>query len=174
VTTFCMPVTAWRATSTGKVLYEFQPPNEQVVPVDVARQAVTGMQKVVTGGTYSAGALPQGRPAAGKTGTTELEGGKNTDVWFIGGTPQLTTAVWIGNPVANTNMRGGKVQGGATAARVWKAFMAPYHDGLPVLRFAAPSRLPKTASVPDPWKSSKSSKSSKGSKKSSSSSSGRN
>jgi membrane peptidoglycan carboxypeptidase len=110
---------------TGKVLFQFQPPNDQVIPVDVARQATIGLQKVVTGGTYSAGSLPQGRPAAGKTGTTELEGGKNTDVWFIGFTPQISTAVWIGNPAANTNMRGGKVQGGATAARVWKSFMAP-------------------------------------------------
>jgi len=148
---------------TGKVIYEFQPPNEQVVPVDVARQAVVGMQKVVTSGTYSAGALPQGRPAAGKTGTTELEGGKNTDVWFIGFTPQMSTAVWIGNPAANTNMKGGKVQGGATAARVWRAFMAPYHDGMPVIGFRSPDRLPKARSVPDPWtmgsKSSKSSRS---------------
>ena len=157
---------------SGKVLFEYTPPNEQVVPVDVARQAVIAMQKVVTGGTYSAGALPQGRPAAGKTGTTELEGGKNTDVWFVGFTPQVSTAVWIGNPAANTNMKGGKVQGGATAARVWKAFMAPYHDGMPVVRFEAPDRLPKAATVPDPWKAQpKSSKSSKKSGSSSSSSS---
>ncbi len=157
---------------SGKVLFEYTPPNEQVVPVDVARQAVVAMQKVVTGGTYSAGALPQGRPAAGKTGTTELEGGKNTDVWFVGFTPQVSTAVWIGNPAANTNMKGGKVQGGATAARVWKAFMAPYHDGMPVVRFEAPDRLPKAATVPDPWKAQpKSSKSSKKSGSSSSSSS---
>ena len=155
---------------TGKVIYEYTPPNEQVISPEVARQATVGLEKVVTGGTYSAGGLPQGRPAAGKTGTTELEGGKNTDVWFIGFTPQMSTAVWIGNPSANTNMKGGKVQGGATAARVWRAFMAPYHDGMPVVDFAPPSRLPKAKSIPDPWKSTKSTKSSRSGSGSSSSS----
>jgi penicillin-binding protein 1A len=139
---------------SGKVLFEAAPRDEQVVPVDVARQAIIGMEKVVTSGTYSAGALPQRRPAAGKTGTTEVEGGKNTDVWFIGFTPQLSTAVWIGNPAANTNMKGGRVQGGATAARVWHAFMADVLDGAPVIPFAEPDRVPKAKAVPDPWKSS--------------------
>jgi len=154
---------------TGKVLFEYKPADEQVVPVDVARQAVVGMEKVVTGGTYSAGSLPQRRPAAGKTGTTELEGGKNTDVWFVGFTPQLSTAVWIGNPAANTNMRGGKVQGGATAARVWHAFMSGVLDGAPVIDFAAPSKMPKAKSVPDPWKGSSKYGSEDGSKSSKSS-----
>ncbi|MBS1837600.1 MAG: penicillin-binding protein [Actinobacteria bacterium] len=138
----------------GKVLYEAHPRNEQVIPVDVARQAVQAMEKVVTNGTYAGGSLPQYRPAAGKTGTTEVEGGKNTDVWFIGFTPQLSTAVWIGNPAANTNMVGGRVQGGATAARVWRAFMAGVLDGQPVLQFQDPSRTPKYKQIPDPWRSS--------------------
>lgn len=137
---------------TGKVLYEAHPRNEQVIPVDVARQAVVAMEKVVTNGTYAGGSLPQGRPAAGKTGTTELEGGKNTDVWFVGFTPEISTAVWIGNPAANTNMAGGRVQGGATAARVWRAFMASVLDGRPVLQFQEPSKMPSRAKqVPDPW-----------------------
>ena len=142
---------------TGKVIYEYTPPAEQVIPVDVARQATVGMRRVITGGTYSAGALPQGRPAAGKTGTTELEGGKNTDVWFIGYTPQISTAVWIGNPAANTNMLGGKVQGGATAAVVWRAFMATYLDGAPVVDFPPPPRLGRARAIPDPWSRSSSS-----------------
>lgn len=137
---------------TGKVIYQARPRNEQVIPVDVARQAVVAMEKVVTSGTYAGGSLPQGRPAAGKTGTTEVEGGKNTDVWFIGFTPQLSTAVWIGNPAANTNMRGGRVQGGATAARVWQSFMSAVLDGQPVLQFEEPERMGKSKQVPDPWK----------------------
>jgi len=141
---------------TGKVIFEAKPRNEQVIPVDVARQAIVGMEKVVTSGTYSAGSLPQRRPAAGKTGTTEVEGGRNTDVWFIGFTPQLSTAVWIGNPAANTHMKGGKVQGGATAARVWHAFMSDVLDGAPVLEFPEADKLPKAKAVPDPWKGSSS------------------
>lgn len=138
----------------GKVLFEAAPQDKQVISADVARQAIVGMEKVVTSGTYSAGALPDRRPAAGKTGTTEVEGGKNTDVWFVGFTPQLSTAVWIGNPAANTNMKGGRVQGGATAAKVWRGFMAEALDGTPVLKFEAPAKLPKAKSVPDPWKGS--------------------
>ncbi len=135
---------------TGKVLFEFVPPNEQVISPNVARQATTAMQLVVTSGTYAGGSLPQGRPAAGKTGTTELEGGKNTDVWFVGYTPQISTAVWIGNPTANSNMSGGRVQGGVTAARVWRTFMFPYLDGDPVVDFAEPDSVPSRP-VPDPW-----------------------
>ncbi|MFZ4517972.1 MAG: transglycosylase domain-containing protein, partial [Microthrixaceae bacterium] len=136
---------------SGRVLFEYQAPNQEVVSEDVARQAVLAMEKVVTDGTYAGGSLPQGRPAAGKTGTTELEGGKNTDVWFIGFTPQIATAVWIGNPTANSNMEGGRVQGGVTAARVWRSFMAPYTDGTPVQQFAEPRRTGSSRSVPDPW-----------------------
>ncbi len=135
---------------SGKVLFEFVPPNEQVIPVNVARQATAAMQQVVTAGTYAGGSLPQGRPAAGKTGTTELEGGKNTDVWFVGYTPDIATAVWIGNPRANSNMTGGRVQGGVTAARVWRSFMFPYLDGRPVTGFPAPRDVSSTP-VPDPW-----------------------
>ena len=135
---------------SGKVLFEFVPPNEQVISSNVARQATTALQQVVTAGTYAGGSLPQGRPAAGKTGTTELEGGKNTDVWFIGFTPQIAAAVWIGNPTANSDMSGGRVQGGVTAARVWRAFMYPYNDGAPVVGFPSPDSVPSKP-VPDPW-----------------------
>jgi penicillin-binding protein 1A len=135
---------------TGRVLFEFVPPNEQVISPNVARQATVAMQAVVTSGTYAGGSLPQGRPAAGKTGTTELEGGKNTDVWFVGFTPQISTAVWIGNPAANSNMSGGRVQGGVTAARVWRSFIYPYLDGAPVAEFAEPDSVPNKP-VPDPW-----------------------
>ncbi|MFZ4669596.1 MAG: transglycosylase domain-containing protein, partial [Microthrixaceae bacterium] len=135
---------------SGKVLFEFVPPNEQVISSNVARQATAALQQVVTAGTYAGGSLPQGRPAAGKTGTTELEGGKNTDVWFVGFTPQISAAVWIGNPTANSNMSGGRVQGGVTAARVWQSFMYPYTDDAPVVGFPSPSSVSSTA-VPDPW-----------------------
>jgi len=135
---------------SGKLLFEFVPPNEQVISPNVARQATVALEQVVTAGTYAGGSLPQGRPAAGKTGTTELEGGKNTDVWFIGFTPQIAAAVWIGNPSKNSDMSGGRVQGGVTAARVWRTFMYPYLDDAPVIDFPSPSDVSSTP-VPDPW-----------------------
>ena len=69
-----------------------------------------------------------------QTGTNEATDGGNTDVWFVGFTPQIATAVWIGNPAAQTNMKGGRVQGGTVAGRVWHEFMAPYLEDAPAPR----------------------------------------
>lgn len=135
----------------GKVLFEYEPPNEQVIPVEVARQATVALEGVVTGGTYKGGSLPGRQPAAGKTGTNELEDGGNADVWFVGFTPQMSTAVWIGNPIGNTEMKGGGVQGGTAAARVWREFMAPYTEGRPVEDFEAPSSIKSGTFIKDPW-----------------------
>jgi penicillin-binding protein 1A len=60
-----------------------------------------------------------GCPAAGKTGTTD----ESKDAWFVGYTPHLTTAVWVGYPDAGVAMPG--AQGGTYAAPVWHAFMLP-------------------------------------------------
>jgi len=80
------------------------------------------LQRVVTEGTGTRAALPD-RPAAGKTGTTENYG----DAWFVGYTPQLVTAVWVGYPnklVPMTNQfHGGPVAGGTYPAMIWKTFM---------------------------------------------------
>jgi len=60
-----------------------------------------------------------GCPAAGKTGTTD----EAKDAWFVGYTPHLSTAVWVGYPDAGVAMPG--AQGGTFAAPVWHAFMSP-------------------------------------------------
>ena len=62
-----------------------------------------------------------GCPAAGKTGTTD----EAKDAWFVGYTPHLSTAVWVGYPDAGIAMPG--AQGGTYAAPVWHAFMVPAH-----------------------------------------------
>jgi len=81
------------------------------------------LQSVVTQGTGVRAQLADGRPVAGKTGTTENYG----DAWFVGYTPQLVTAVWVGYP---DNLRpmlsqfnGTPVAGGTFPALIWKAFM---------------------------------------------------
>jgi penicillin-binding protein 1A len=73
----------------------------------------------VTGGTGTA--ANYGCPAAGKTGTTD----EGKDAWFVGYTPHLSTAVWVGYPDAGIAMPG--AQGGTYAAPVWHAFMLPAH-----------------------------------------------
>jgi penicillin-binding protein 1A len=64
-----------------------------------------------------------GCPAAGKTGTTD----EFTDAWFVGFTPRLTTAVWVGYPKERVQMRtlyhGGPVAGGTFPAEIWAAYM---------------------------------------------------
>jgi len=71
----------------------------------------------VQGGTGTAASY--GCPAAGKTGTTD----EGKDAWFVGYTPKLSTAVWVGYPDAGIAMPG--AQGGTLAAPVWRAFMSP-------------------------------------------------
>jgi membrane peptidoglycan carboxypeptidase len=78
--------------------------------------------RVVTSGTGKRAALV-GRPAAGKTGTTDNYG----DAWFIGYTPQLAVAVWVGYPdelkPMLTEFGGKPVAGGTLPALIWKSFM---------------------------------------------------
>ncbi|MGH2824667.1 MAG: transglycosylase domain-containing protein [Thermoleophilaceae bacterium] len=64
-----------------------------------------------------------GCPAAGKTGTTD----ESKDAWFVGYTPKLSAAVWVGYPDAGVAMPG--AQGGEYAAPVWGAFMEPVSNG---------------------------------------------
>jgi membrane peptidoglycan carboxypeptidase len=75
---------------------------------------------------------------AGKTGTSN----RSADAWFVGFTPQLSTAVWMGAPEGSIPMEnvGGRarVTGGSFPAAIWRAYMAPAHAGLPVLDFAEP------------------------------------
>jgi membrane peptidoglycan carboxypeptidase len=80
------------------------------------------LQGVIQQGTGRRAALP-GWPAAGKTGTTEDHG----DAWFVGYTPQLVTAVWVGYPTQLrpmlTEFHGDPVAGGTYPAQIWKSFM---------------------------------------------------
>jgi penicillin-binding protein 1A len=87
------------------------------------------LQKVVTSGTGTKAALPD-RPVAGKTGTTENYG----DAWFVGYTPQLAVAVWVGYPnnlvPMLTEYNGDAVAGGTFPALIWKSFMEKALDHL--------------------------------------------
>jgi hypothetical protein len=81
------------------------------------------LSNVVKEGTGRAAQLSDGRPQAGKTGTTENYG----DAWFVGFTPNLVAAVWVGYPnklvPMTTEYHGGPVAGGTYPALIWKAFM---------------------------------------------------
>ena len=109
----------------------------QVMPANVARTETDMLFGPVRSGTAARTLRDFPRPAAGKTGTTD----NNVDAWFVGYTPQLTTAVWMGNPAGEISMNpyfGQEVFGGTIPARIWRAFMEPALFGLPPLDFTAP------------------------------------
>jgi penicillin-binding protein 1A len=109
-------------------------PGTDVLDRDVALETLDIMKGTISYGTGRQRApLADGRPAFGKTGTQE----NNTNAWFAGGTKQLATAVWVGDPDAYTNMVGirgfefSKVQGGTYPALIWKNFMDGAHFSVP-------------------------------------------
>jgi len=122
---------------TGKVLYQANAPGLRILQPQVARTETQMLTGVLTNGT--AAGLSIGRPAAGKTGTTDA----NQDAWFIGYTPQLTTAVWMGDPNAETPMTdvgGISVFGATYPAHVWAAFMSAALTNVPVANFIPPDQ----------------------------------
>jgi len=89
-----------------------------------------------------------GRPAAGKTGTTQ----NYADALFVGYTPQVATAVWVGYPKGQIPMvpplTERKVYGGTFPALIWKDVMLAAHADLPVKDFATPPAS-STTTIPD-------------------------
>ena len=96
------------------------------------------LQKAVRLGTGKRAALVD-RPVAGKTGTTENYG----DAWFVGYTPQLVVAVWVGYPSTLkpmlTEFNGKAVAGGTFPALIWKSFVEQALKGVPPEGFPYPS-----------------------------------
>jgi len=90
------------------------------------------LQVVVARGT-AAGHANIGRPAAGKTGTTN----DTRDAWFIGFTPDLLAGVWVGYD--SERSLGSWATGGHAAAPIWASFMRQALDGTPVVPFPTPS-----------------------------------
>ena len=107
---------------------------------DNVNKVLTG---VIEGGTGTAAKI--GRPAAGKTGTSE----EYQNAWFVGYTPVLSTAVWMGHKEGNISMRGvhgvGTVTGGSWPARMWHDFMAEAMKGIPPTEFTQPAPIESLA-----------------------------
>ena len=122
--------------AAGNRLFTHLDPGTKVLDEGVARQTVDILKNVLTRGTARSYPLADGRPAFGKTGTQD----SNTNAWFSGGTRQLSTAVWVGDPDAYTAMNNipefvaagvRKVQGGTFPAKIWKAYMDAAHFSVP-------------------------------------------
>ena len=134
----------------GERVYSHDDPGVQVLDPGVALQAVDVLKGVLVNGTGRR--YPLNVPAAGKTGTQV----NNTNAWFVGFTPQLTTAVWVGDPDAYTPMVNvpefdqERVQGGLYPTQIWQQYMNNAHAFLPGEDWAAPpaARPPQRLYLP--------------------------
>ena len=146
----------------GEVRYTAAPQPEQVIAPDVVSDVSFALQAVVEDGSGFA-AQELGRPAAGKTGTTN----DNKSSWFAGYVPQLAGAValWAEGSGATLAGFGGRetVTGGSFPASVWTAFMQGALEGTEVVEFPEPAYVndgddesgesgppPTTTSAPPP------------------------
>jgi membrane peptidoglycan carboxypeptidase len=122
------------------VLYEATPQTQEVFSKEVMADLTYALKSVVNGGTGAA-ALSLGRPAAGKTGTSQ----SNASAWFAAYTPQLSASVAFFRDSASESLNGigglTSVTGGSFPARIWTAFMKGALKGEPVMTFPAPSNI---------------------------------
>jgi penicillin-binding protein 1A len=140
----------------GSVLYRRPSTLHRAVPTDVARGVTGILTQVVQRGTGVAAQLGD-RPVAGKTGTAN----EWRDAWFVGYTPDLVAAVWVGFPERLRSMTPPvtpiRVTGGSWPAEIWHRVMEPALAGSPVTPFPTPDPgkpdpappVPKTVPLPD-------------------------
>jgi membrane peptidoglycan carboxypeptidase len=124
----------------GQTLFAEDEIGQQVLDQNIARTEVDVLKGVIASGTGTRARLADGRVAFGKTGTTN----DLVDALFIGATPQLTTAVWMGNPKELQPMRNvgqfSQVFGGTFPALIWKSYMDHALAGEPLLDFPSPDK----------------------------------
>ena len=116
---------------------------ERVIQESAARQLVYMMFRGVEAGTGQRARLPDGRPAAGKTGTTS----SYRDAWFVGFTGDYVTGVWMGYD-DNSPLTG--VTGGGLPADIWRETMARVSEGLPVAPLPMIDPVAEGRPVPQP------------------------
>lgn len=107
----------------------------QVMSEKTAYEMTSMLEGVIARGTGTAASI--GRPAAGKTGTTD----DNHDAWFIGYTPDIVTAVWVGDDTGSQSL--GEIYGGTVPAQIWHDYMASAVSGTSADDFDVPAGMGK-------------------------------
>ncbi|MBD2318929.1 transglycosylase domain-containing protein [Phormidium tenue] len=119
----------------GNLVLDNTPKPELILDPVAVSYLTDALRSVVTNGTATEAQMSDGRPVAGKTGTTS----DFRDAWFVGYTPQLSVAIWIGNddysPMANG------VTGGVFVVPIWRKFMERALAGQPIEQFPVPSEI---------------------------------
>lgn len=142
--------------ASGKVLYEDESRGERVIEPAVSYIVTTALQQVMLQGTGTGAQI--GRPAAGKTGTAQ----EYRDAWFAGYTPDLATAVWVGYPEGQIEMKPSclgsiqpcrptriQVTGGSWPADIWASFMLPALSDVPASSFEVAALDVVTVTIDD-------------------------
>jgi penicillin-binding protein 1A len=127
------PVFVTAVTDTGGRPIDFpgsHPRSDSVLNPATAFVVTDMLRGVVESGTARE-AKALGRPAAGKTGTTN----ESMDAWFVGFTPELLVGIWVGFDAERSL---GSFTGGRAATPIWTSFMRRALEGRPVREFAQP------------------------------------
>ena len=119
----------------GRTIFTHHATVRRAASSQSARLAASVLEANVRGGTGTRARI-EGQHAAGKTGT----GNTSSDAWFVGATPYLATAVWLGSPTDNQPVviKGRGITGGMYPAEIWGRYMRAWHEGKPDREFIAP------------------------------------
>lgn len=132
------------------MLYQAKIQTEQVFDQSVMADLNYALGEVVRSGTAYSALKGLGRPAAGKTGTSQ----SNASAWFTGYTPQLATSIAFFRDDATQSLNGigglTSVTGGSFPARIWNAYMKVALKDQPVEEFAPPTYIGGTEQIPIP------------------------
>jgi membrane peptidoglycan carboxypeptidase len=133
------------SSASGDTLYKKKITSHRVVSNDIDRDVSYALQQVVQHGTGQ-NAMALGRPAAGKTGTATNKKGDVSSSWFVGYTPQLSTAVMYVRGDGNDALNGylPSYFGADYPTRTWTATMRAALEGTPVAQFPPPANVPAT------------------------------
>ncbi|MFH1329725.1 MAG: PBP1A family penicillin-binding protein, partial [Actinomycetota bacterium] len=114
---------------SGRVVFETVPTIRRAMEPAVAEQVTAALTEVVRRGTGQQAKI--GRPVAGKTGTTEGQ----YDAWFVGYTPEISAAVWVGFPQGDRPLESPHtpftITGGTWPAQIWARFATGALSGIP-------------------------------------------
>jgi membrane peptidoglycan carboxypeptidase len=119
----------------GNIVFRNDPPKDRVISEQTSFVMTNLLRNVITRGTGKA-ARSLGRPAAGKTGTTN----DNSDAWFVAFTPELAAGVWVGYDDRSISL-GRYADGGRIAAPIWTDFMRVALRGKPSRQFKQPKGI---------------------------------